>query len=612
MKKISLSSLVFILFILQSCTFEPKGEEFVTINPTGSIPNIEINLNLAVDTIFVPFNQKVTFAYGLHGDKVNWAQFVINGVVQNNRDFAYDVVDYSWTFNDAPGKIYPMELKIFTKSQTGSIADKMGAEGFLISRKWIVVITNEDKMASRVIKTDFVNGRLRVEWEKYKGVDFVNYKLYKSMPYGTPNSYLLATINSSTVTSFVDTTYHGELSGYYIVNNDRYSGFGPQIQGPLPVIRSENAANGDLVLKWDKPPYYNNLKSYRISLKDRYGSMQQITELPIASGESYMVPNPLFGHSYEFYITPVALSDNHYSTPFLTAFLSTYTTASYGLTIPKYTSILSGEEPVSYMLNDNSSVIMQFDHRTFTTTRTIKYKEIVSQFFLSQNCKYMVTRVNINQKIYLEDLTDSTKSKSINISSSFPQMQYTASVSNSGTGIMINNKTAVMYDYINERKLAEILLPGSGSYYSKISGSGNFFFMLTTNSSEYYQYKDNQMVLLQTETNQGIDQIMKVEYLPGNNEKLVRVYNNRLEVVDCNTWTIEKKWIFPAVIQNAYNVDIKSGKMLLCEKTKLILFDVMNGTREEVATIDDFGYMDWTFFYKYGQLLWGKGAALKL
>ena len=110
MKKLYLYSLLLILIILQSCTFKPKGEEFVTINPTGSIPNIEINLNLAVDTIFVPFNQKVTFAYGLHGDKVNWAQFVINGVIQNNRDFANDVVDYSWTFNDSPGKIYPLEL----------------------------------------------------------------------------------------------------------------------------------------------------------------------------------------------------------------------------------------------------------------------------------------------------------------------------------------------------------------------------------------------------------------------------------------------------------------------------------------------------------------------
>lgn len=611
MKKIYLHSLILILLILQSCAFEPKGEAFVTLDSTGITPDIQINLNLAADTIFVPSHEKIIFAYGLHGDKVNWARFLVNGNEQNMRDFEYDIVDYSKTFDDSPGVTYTLAMEIFARSQTGSIADKLHAEGYLISGKWIVVIKNDDQMASHIIKAEFVDGSLRIEWEKYKGVDFKNYKLYKNMPYAHPNMFLLASINAKEQTSFVDTTYHGEQSQYYIVNNDRFRGTSLQVKGPIPVLTAENTANGDILLKWDKSPYYKNLRGYRISYKDRYGNLQQVTEVPIGYGESFIIPNPLFAHNYEFYVTPVGLSANYYEAWSSTWYLSTTAKAAYGVSIPFYTDALSGQDPITYLLNGTQG-ILQFDHRTFTTTRRIKYKETIYQFKLSPNNKYLVARVSNPQKIYFEDLTDSTKSKSIDISASFPQMQYVATVSNAGTGIMINNKTAVLYDYINERKLAEILLTSSGTYSNRISASGNFFYLGTSSSSEYYQYKDNRIVLLQSGNNQGVDLMANAEYLPGNNEKLVRAFRNRVEVVDCKTWTIEKTWLFPSQIWAAYNLDSKTGKILLSDKLKLTLFDVINGTNEQLATLDDFGYLDWSFFYSNGYLFWGQGKAIKI
>jgi len=431
------------------------------------------------------------------------------------------------------------------------------------------------------------------------------------MPYAPPNIFLLASINAKEQTSFVDTTYHGEQSQYYIVNNDRFQGTSLQVKGPIPVLTAENTANGDILLKWDKSPYYKNLRGYRISYKDRYGNLQQVAEVPIGNGESFIIPNPLFAHSYEFYVTPVGLSANYYEAWSLTWYLSTTAKAAYGVSIPTYTDALSGQDPITYLLNDTQG-ILQFDHRTFTTTRRIKYKETIYQFKLSPNNKYLVARVSNPQKIYFEDLTDSTKSKSIDISASFPQMQYVATVSNAGTGIMINNKTAVLYDYINERKLAEILLTSSGAYSNRISASGNFFYLGTSSSSEYYQYKDNRIVLLQSGNNQGVDLMVNAEYLPGNNEKLVRAFRNRVEVVDCITWTIEKTWLFPKQIWAAYNLDSKTGKILLSDKLKLTLFDVINGTNEELATLDDFGYLDWSFFYSNGYLFCGQGKAIKV
>ena len=87
MKKIYVYSLILILLILQSCAFEPKGEAFETIDPTGIAPDIQINLNLAGDTLFIPINSTVTFVYGLENEKIIRAQFIINGLQTEQINF---------------------------------------------------------------------------------------------------------------------------------------------------------------------------------------------------------------------------------------------------------------------------------------------------------------------------------------------------------------------------------------------------------------------------------------------------------------------------------------------------------------------------------------------
>lgn len=611
MKQIYLYALVLILFTLQSCTFEPKGGNFKKVDPTGKTPTIQVNLNLAGDTLFISRLQTVTFAYGLNNNKINFAQFIINGGQANEIDIQPNTVSLTRFFDEAAGKTFSFEMKIFVKSQTGSIADKVGAEGFMISRKWTIVMVNLSDLAAVITKAEFVDGSLRIEWTRFKGQEFQYYKIYKLMANSQQYTTLLATINSRDQTSFVDNTYSGEDSYYFVNTNDNIPGSGLSVKGPLPILIAENTANGNILLKWSKPPYYNNLKGYRISLKDNMYNMQKVAEVSNVTTDSLIFPNSHFGNHYELYLTPLGKYDNYYSESNLIHYLSTSVIATNGLTIPSYGKALAGVEPTTYLWNTKDG-ILQFDSRSFTTTKRFKYNETILEFAVSANDKYLVSRVNMPQKIYLEDLTDPTKSKGIDLSVSLPQMETSTSISDAGTGIMMNyNNIAILYDYINERKLAEINLPGTWGHSNKISASGNFFYIQTSVSSEYYQFKNNQPVLLQVGTNQGNDLVLTAEYLPGNNEKLVRVYYNRIEVVDCNTWTIEKKWLFPNLLSGVYNLDKKSGKLLIYERPKLLLFDVINGTKEELTTLDDFSWGISTLFYNSGYLLWGEGKALK-
>lgn len=610
-KNIYLCLCLIILLIQQGCTFEPKGEDFVKLDPTGKMPNIQINLNLATDTLYIPTNTTITFAYGLNNEKINWAKFIVNGSLTNDIKVEPSMASLSRTFNEARGVTYSLEMQIFTRSQTGSMADQAGAEGYLISRKWTIIIITIADLAPRITKLGFVDGTLKIEWEKYKGMGgFTNYKIYKSMFLSNKPSFLLATINSREQTSFIDTTYAGEQSQYYVVTNDTYQGLTYGLQGPIPVITVVNPASGDMVFKWTKPPYYKNLKCYRISYYNKSNVWQTMAELTDVNSESYTIHNPLFAHAYTLYLTPVSKTDNNYSETNTRVYMSTQTRGFMGQPIPYFTDIRSGQGSVIYMIN-NSQLVTLFDPLKLSTIKQFRYNEGIFESEVSANDKYMVSVGNMSQKVYLEDLTDPTKSKTIDISGAVPGTIYNISVSNVGTGCIMTYNKSYLYDFINERKLAEFNLTGPSTYLNKISASGNFFYLDIYSSFVFYRYKDNQTVVLESGTEQGDNFILNCYFIPGNNEKLVRTYHNRIEVLDCNTWTLEKKWLFPNLITRVYNFDINSGKLLISENLKMVLFDVMNGTSEELASIDDNVYAPRDLFYGNGYLFWNQGFALK-
>jgi len=610
MNKIFFHSLTFLFIILYGCNFEPNGEHFEELDSTGKLPEIEVDLNFATDTIYINKSEWLYFSYKLNGDQVNWAQFTIAGKETSQFEDKNGGVELRWYFEGKETGTYPMEMKIFTKSQTGSIADKIGGEGFLMSHTWTVVVKDFYEMGSKINKVEFVDGSLKIDWEMFKGMDFKSYKVYKDMDYLLNSRILVATINSQEQTSFIDKTYHGERSNYYIVTNDDFYGSSQFITGPLPELSASNTPNGDILLKWNKPPFYKNLKGYRISFRDEKGEMQQLTEINNTATESWIISSPRFAYTYELYLIMLPLTDNFYDEWNLNQFLSTKTKADYGVPSPKFVNAIGGLAPITYLYEYNR--IRVFDNETFSITSIIEHDPGIGRFDVSSNNKYLVSVLYSPGQMYLDDLTNSNKSKHLDLSGTFPQMGHIASVSDIGTGVVLNNQTAVLYNYLNESKLGEIQLASSGLYGNKISPSGNFFFCETYNGYEYFQYKDKQIFPLPGYSDNN-EYVLHADYLPGNSEKLIRAFNNRLEVLDCNTWKIEKTWLFPDQITEVYNLDMKSGKLFLRVANNLILFDVVNGAKEQLATTGDSYYLNkWTLFYNNGQIIWGEGKGIDL
>ncbi len=598
------------LLSLTSCYFQPDGENFVELNSTGTVPDVDVDLNLATDTIYVTKNEWLNFSYVSNSDKVVGAQFIINGQETSVFEDKTGSIQLSWYFTNTDSGAYPMIMKLFTHSRTGSIADKLGAEGFLLERQWTIVIVDSYHLGSDILKTEFINGSLEIDWRMFKGMDFSNYKLYKEMPYLQNSRVLVTTILSQDQTSFVDNTYHGEESRYYIVVNDQFYGSDMTVKGPLPELSATNTSTGDILLKWSIPPYSKNLKGYRVSFRDDTGQFQTLLDINSVTTDSCIVPSPRFAYYYELFLTPIALSDNLYEDWLLQQVLSTKAIAAYGLETPKYNTALGGLAPMTYLYNYNR--ISVFDNQQFSVTKEFTSDIGYSSFDVSSNNRYLVAKLNSLGQVQLYDLQNASKSKLLSLSSIYPVMGHIASVSDKGTGVIINDQTAVLFDYLNETELGEIQLKYNGLYSNKISASGNFFLCETYNGYEYFEFRNNQIERLPG-FNDNNDYVLHADYLPGANEKLVRAFSNRVEVLNCNTWQIEKQWTFASPIVEAYNLDMSSGKLFLRVENNLILFDPNNGTSKEVMKTGNTNYVNkWNLFYNNGQILWGEGKGVIL
>jgi len=612
MNQLYLYLLLFVLFILQSCTLEPKGEHFVTVDPTPKMPNIQINLNFNTDTLYIPRQKSITFAYGMSSKEVIWSKLIINGKETSPMTYSQDTVRMTWTFLDNAGTIGPLEMQILYRSHTGSLGDKIGAEGVLFTKKWILKVLEYNQLASTITKTEFVDGTLKLDWTRFQGTEFTNYKIYKDVVYAPQQLQLVATITSRDQTTYLDNTYHGETSYYYILTNDEFQGQIKEVKGPVPTLTAITSQSGEFILKWTKPPFYKNLRGYRIASFDVKQGIVQLADVTNSLAESFTIPTLLFGEGKQYFLTLLPLTNSYLDETNAYSNISSFTYASYGFTSPSFTSAHAGLAPISYLLNfDYRPGVIVFDHQKMTTIKKITYGNGIFGFEVSANNKYLVGNSGIFQTIYFENLLDSTKSKMM-VFKDLTQMSGNCSISDIGTGAIINGQNAIVYDFLNELKLAETKLEFYTASDIKISPSGNFFFCVRNgNYSEGYKYKDNQITKLPA-GNLALDPLYYYDYLPGINEKMVLVKSNRIEVVDCNTWVTEHTWQFTNGFTEFYNLDKKSGNVLFREKNKLILFDVITGTRKELRDIaGDPNYRNsWTLFYNNGLLLGGNGSAI--
>ncbi|MFW6290604.1 MAG: hypothetical protein ACOC0R_06515, partial [Mariniphaga sp.] len=161
-------------------------------------PYIEaVDLDFTKDTLFLNYTEYFIFNFNVNKEILN-VKFFLNGTEQ------YQSTNNSGSFKFKKGQLskgqYRLTMEILVKSGTGSIADKVGAEGYILTKEWILKISG-DYLSQ--VKNYVQDGYLVLDWPEYLSSDFVQYVVCKQTV-GYPG---YEEIKRLRISQFVDSTY---------------------------------------------------------------------------------------------------------------------------------------------------------------------------------------------------------------------------------------------------------------------------------------------------------------------------------------------------------------------------------------------------------------------
>ncbi len=131
-----------LLFIISSCEFIPKGENFSEVDPNVDPPDIVLDLSFGSDSLFIDF-YPFTISYSAEaGDNLVYGIFLMIGQDTLQTDW-----DNNGQFTFKPSTFYEegihdLKMDVITNTNTGSLADVAGYEFLTFEYHWTLVIEN--------------------------------------------------------------------------------------------------------------------------------------------------------------------------------------------------------------------------------------------------------------------------------------------------------------------------------------------------------------------------------------------------------------------------------------------------------------------------------------
>lgn len=575
--------LILLSLVLSSCLYEPGGENFEPVQPLGEVPTLEVDLNINSDTVYIHSALISHITFTSEDTLLKTAQVYLDErlhttVHSSNGEFFFSL-------NNQAISVHHLKINFFKRSGTGSIADQAGAEGFVFSKSWVVLVKRGDQLNSMINKFTPMEGSLKIEWTKYHGIGFKEYQIFHGNEIGQIAD-TVAIVKDVNTTSCFDPSFVGYKLQYIIrVVTDEYT-FPPvfsYFEDKLPPASVTTNSDGKFIIKWEQSKYFNNIKEYDIyETFTNQSDVNKIATVSSSAGLQYVNENSKFGIATRFYITPVPK----------TRFRPTQMIYEFRKRSSSTKVIVLGDSISPYMQSEIATPLG--DHCYYQKLNYIcKYnsKTAIEEQFpfnpwslvrVSPNGKYLL--VYSEEKFILYNTEDmsvisTTTQKDISGYTMDPyNIYYKFSVSDNGIGVYYNHGL-LLYDFINKKLLHRfsIRYPDSGLFI-KISSNGNYVaFNSTSNGTTYttYLYKvENSSITQLFEANGqyfDFDPVNKQNFIYFNNNKLITksltglntlheisLNAKNVSCVDFNT--LEAVTISPEI--NAVNIiDINTGKL---------------------------------------------------
>lgn len=539
---------LFLILILNSCMYELSDyyDNPVNLNPTP--PTISVTeLDLAIDTVYVYGYHSAAFNFQsdnqeIQGVKLLIDDVVVDSVASSNGTFKFS--GYSTT-----NGIHKLTLQVFTNSGTGSIADKLGGEGFVNSRDWVLVV---DKDQSKNISYAPKDGYLQLSWKKCKSSDFVSYLVYR----GNWEGELICTTQDL---NFIDSSYVNQGAFYtvYVKKKDGYTiDWGSlSLAKKYSMIHLDIDDNNQYYLWWNKIPYYNAVKSLTFKLGTT-------TQQPTNVNDTVFKTNLHFNDYCNFTLTiepKIKNKDYQWRSSDYNFTFSDKVGIPVKITSYWYNPLVQISKDVVACCYNDSIQKFQLSTLKFISKQELKYNgSNLYGGILSPNGKFLLACTNYPNYVAI-NLETNQSYLSTNITSYAGNLSQNFSISDVGTGIIKRDAGfEIAYEYVYDYKTHQGYIYHSSKYTARnilMSPNGEYYI---SDGTGFYKYNSNSGNVFYVEG--------RYEFFPYDSNKLMVLNGGVLTVYQCYPFT--KLWEFnqPDVM---FNIDYFNNE-ILCGSTNML------------------------------------------
>jgi hypothetical protein len=532
------------------------------INPSQESVEFDITLTPEGDTIFIFGETNINFSLNTLGFKVK-------------PDSKFTYKDSYWEFGGKESKeitiipeynsfsIDTLSLSLITNSNTGSLADKVGAEGYMLEKDWIVIT---DTRVPGNLTVDHIiteEGFLKLFWNNCEQYNFKSYEVQRR---GEEVS-----LTDRNKPFFIDSSFVGGVSIYSVLNHVYWPLGETYAYGHEYVyyntIRPDfiNTSFDSIRICWDKSPF-----------KCKYTLLDELDSVIFESltDTSYSTSRILFGDTKKFKLC---------ISPYFSNYLDQNTKSSERYLYSTGENYLYGRNPDFTYSYINSNI--------YSVTSRYLYSQYSQEgVMISYNASYLIDDSS-NKVSALACPINSPKVAALNSNSLYIfqndllqgviKIPY-ESASTDHFLFSDNDKLAIAssgkYEQIDIETKKIIVSINLTDYpdkhrWSKLSTSqdAKYFCVATENGIKIYEI-ENGNVKVHYSDNRNYH---SVYFNPQVNNQLFLIVNghDEIEVRDVSDFTLEKTIKIPSSM-SIENIDISSEHILLTKDAELTVIDL--------------------------------------
>jgi hypothetical protein len=299
--------IVSLILLLYGCEYQLNDIYTNPVNKEVQPPDanaLSINLDLQTDIIYLYNSKAINFNFSTDDQSIQGVVLFIDDKEEEviiGSEGQFSGINY---YALAEGN-HSLELRIYTNSGTGSIADQLGQESFLLSRKWVLYV---DKTYAKRKEKKVIDGLLQLNWAQNKNIDFKEFIIYKRI--GGTNQE----IGRTSETFFTDYSYVGEECSFDIKVRNGDGDFywcSFEMEKQLPSLYMPQIKDNTFRICCSSSEFYNAIDSIIIEERFNYSDVwKRIKQTDNLTDTMSVLSNVFYSQENEFRLILVPKIDD--------------------------------------------------------------------------------------------------------------------------------------------------------------------------------------------------------------------------------------------------------------------------------------------------------------